>query len=388
MSSAGIPTAGPASTGPTRRRVLIVDDTPGNLAVLGELLAPHYEVRVANSGVRALTAAFAEPHPDLVLLDIMMPEMNGYEVLRQLKAEPRTTDIPVMFITALDHDEDEARGLELGATDYIAKPIRPAIVLARVRAQLELRDARELLRNRNTWLDAEVHRRMRQNQTIQDVSLRALASLAEARDQETGNHIMRTQAYVSVLATELAKLPRYAAVLTTELIELYTKAAPLHDIGKVGIPDNVLGKPGKLDAAEWEIMKTHASIGARSIWRAISHEPDHEGIEFLHHAMDIAGSHHERWDGSGYPDGLQGDAIPLSGRLMALADVFDALISRRVYKAPMPIADAAAIILAGRGNHFDPDVVDAFVARQDDFVAIARRYVDPSEASTQRESAP
>jgi putative two-component system response regulator len=356
--------------------VLIVDDTPGNLAVLGELLAPTYDVRVANSGERALLAAVTEPHPDLVLLDIMMPGMDGYEVLRQLKADPRTAEIPVVFITALDHDEDEARGLALGATDYIAKPIRPAIVLARVRTQLELKAARDLLRNRNAWLDAEVRRRLRQNQTIQDVSLRALASLAEARDQETGNHIMRTQGYVNVLALQLASSPRHAATLTPELVEMYTKAAPLHDIGKVGIPDSVLGKPGKLDAAEWDIMKTHARVGAEAIWRAIRHEPDYEGIGFLHHAMDIAGSHHEHWDGTGYPDGLVGEAIPLSARLMALADVFDALISRRVYKDGVPFKDAVAMITAGRGSHFDPDIVDAFIAREAEFQSIARRFSD------------
>ena len=362
---------------PARRyHVLVVDDTPGNLAVLGELLAPSYDVRVANSGERALVAAVAEPHPDLVLLDIMMPGMDGYEVLRQLKADARTADIPVVFITALDHDEDEANGLALGATDYITKPIRPAIVLARVRSQLELKAARDLLRDQNAWLDAEVRRRLRQNQTIQDVSLRALASLAEARDRETGNHIMRTQGYVGELAQQLATSPRHVRALTPDLVEMYTKAAPLHDIGKVGIPDHVLGKRGKLDAAEWEIMKTHARVGAEAIWRAIENEPDHEGIEFLYHAMDIARSHHERWDGLGYPDGLAGEAIPLAARLMALADVFDALISRRVYKAPLPFEDAVATITAGRGSHFDPDIVDAFLAREAAFRSIAARYHD------------
>ncbi|MCX7055754.1 MAG: HD domain-containing protein, partial [Proteobacteria bacterium] len=186
-------------------------------------------------------------------------------------------------------------------------------------------------------------------------------------DKDTGNHIRRTQGYVSVLANQLALQPNYALRLTPALIERYTKAAPLHDIGKVGIPDYVLGKPGPLDAAEWDIMKTHARVGAEAIWRAIEHEPDHAGIDFLYTAMDIAGSHHEKWDGSGYPDGLKGEQIPLPGRLMALADVFDALISRRVYKPPFSLLSATQIILDGRGSHFDPDVVDAFVARQQDF---------------------
>jgi len=364
-----------------RRRILIVDDTPGNLAVLGELLAPQYDVRVANSGARALTSALTAPHPDLILLDIMMPLMNGYEVLRRLREQPQTRDIPVVFITALDDAKDEAHGLELGASDYIVKPIRPAIVLARVRTHLEIKQARDILRDQNAWLDAEVHERMRQNQRIQDITLRALASLAEARDKETGNHIMRTQGYVSVLANQLALQPNYALRLTPALIERYTKAAPLHDIGKVGIPDYVLGKPGPLDAAEWDIMKTHARVGAEAIWRAIEHEPDHAGIDFLYTAMDIAGSHHEKWDGSGYPDGLKGEQIPLPGRLMALADVFDALISRRVYKPPFSLLSATQIILDGRGSHFDPDVVDAFVARQQDFRDIAQRYCDPDQAA-------
>jgi putative two-component system response regulator len=359
--------------------VLIVDDTPGNLTVLGELLAPAYDVLVANSGERALAAAAADPHPDLVLLDIMMPGMDGYEVLRRLRAHPQTDDIPVVFITALDDDDDEARGLELGATDYIAKPLRPAIVLARVRAQLDLKEARDLLRNRNAWLDEEVRKRMRQNHMIQNVSLRALASLAEARDRETGHHIVRTQAYVNVLASELAKTSRYACLLPPDLIDLYTKAAPLHDIGKVGIPDEVLGKPGPLDEREWTVMKRHARIGAEAIWRAIAQEPDTEGTEFLHHAMDIAASHHEKWDGSGYPDGLRGDAIPLAARLMALADVFDALLSRRIYKDAMPFEHAVEVIVEGRGSHFDPDIVDAFLARLEDLRAIARRDQDATE---------
>ena len=371
----------PAGAAAPRRRILIVDDTPGNLAVLGELLTPQYDVRVANSGPRALAAALSEPQPDLILLDIMMPGMDGYEVLERLRTQAQTRDIPVVFITALDEDEDEARGLGLGATDYITKPIRPAIVLARVRAQLELKQARDILRDQNAWLDAEVQERMRQNQRIQDVTLRALASLAEARDKETGNHIMRTQGYMNVLAKELARLPKYGSLLTPGVIEVYTKAAPLHDIGKVGIPDYILSKPGRLDPAEWEIMKTHARVGAEAIWRAIEHEPDHAGIDFLHKAMDIASCHHEKWDGSGYPAGLKGDAIPLPARLMALADVFDALISKRVYKSAASFEAATQVILDGRGTHFDPDVVDAFVARQADFHAIADRFADPEQGT-------
>lgn len=250
------------------------------------------------------------------------------------------------------------------------------MVLARVLAQLELKDARDRMRDQNAWLEAEVQRRMQQNQRIQDVSMRALASLAEARDNETGNHIMRTQGYVNVLCQELAKLPKYQDILTPGQIEHITKTAPLHDIGKVGIPDSVLHKPGKHTPEEWEIMKTHAKVGADAIWRAIQDEEDPAGVDFLYRAMEIAEHHHEKWDGSGYPAGLKGEDIPLSARLMALADVFDALISRRVYKPPFTIERATDIIEQGKGSHFDPEVVNAFKARLDDFRAIAARYAD------------
>lgn len=356
--------------------ILVVDDTPENITVLGELLKPFYSVRVCSNGKRALVSAAALPHPDLILLDVMMPDMDGYEVLTQLRFNPETRDIPVIFITALDSPEDESSGLDLGAADYITKPLRPAIVLARVKAQLELKQARDRLRDQNNWLEAEVARRMKQNQRIQDASMRALASLAETRDNETGNHILRTQAYVNVLANELAKSPQHAAALTPTMIDSYTKAAPLHDIGKVGIPDEILYKPGKFEPEEWAIMKSHARIGSDAIWRAIKKEEDQTELDFLHIAMDIANYHHEKWDGSGYPEGLKGKRIPLSARLMALADVFDALISKRVYKSAFDIDKAIEIIVDGKGRHFDPEIVDAFLARLDDFRTIAARYRD------------
>lgn len=367
-----------AATTP-QKTLLLVDDTPENLTVLGEILMPHYRVRVASSGARALAAATSDPRPDLMLLDVMMPEMDGYEVISRLRADPRTRELPVIFVTALDSTEDEAHGLELGAVDYITKPVRPAIVLARVRGQLELKEARDRMRDQNAWLEAEIARRMRQNQVVQDVSMRALASIAEARDDETGNHILRTQAYVNVLARALATTPRYAGELTPTLVETYTKAAPLHDIGKVAIPDHILHKPGKHTPDEWEIMKTHARQGSDAIWRAICDQEEREALDFLYIAMDIAHYHHEKWDGSGYPEGLAGEAIPLPARLMALADVFDALISKRAYKPVFPLDRATAIITEGRGRHFDPDVVDAYLAHLDEFATISARYADLAE---------
>lgn len=354
--------------------VLIVDDNPENLTVIGELLQPEHAVRAANSGLRALRLARLAPQPDLILLDVMMPEMDGYEVLQQLRADPVTADIPVIFLTALNGSDDEERGLLKGAMDYITKPIRPPILLARVRTQLELKQARDLMRDRNQWLEAEVTRRMAENQRIQDVTIHALARLAETRDNETGNHILRTQEYVRTLARRLQRNPRFTDRIDDRLVALLAKSAPLHDIGKVGIPDRILLKPARLDAEEWAIMKTHAQLGADALAHA---ERDVAyPVEFLQCAKQIARSHHERWDGLGYPDGLAGEAIPLPARLMALADVYDALISQRVYKPPFPHEQAFAMIVADRGRHFDPDVVDAFVDCHLELNAVALRFAD------------
>jgi putative two-component system response regulator len=351
------------------KTILIVDDEPANLAVLAWALRPHYRVRAASSGQQALRALASPPKPDLIMLDVMMPDMDGYAVLTQLRADPATNSIPVIFVTALDDELNEERGLKLGAVDYIAKPIKPAIVLARVATQLELKKTRDRLAVQNTWLEAEVVRRMAENQLIQDVSIHALGYLAETRDSETGNHIHRTQQYVHTLAWELREHPRFAALLDDRAIQLLVKSAPLHDIGKVGIPDHILLKPGPLTPEEWVIMKTHAQLGAEAIERA--EKAAHKTADFLITAKEIARWHHEKWDGSGYPDGLAGEAIPLAARLMALADVFDALITKRVYKPAMAYEEARDIIVAGRARHFDPAVVDAFLASFDVFVSIA-----------------
>ncbi|MDQ5916782.1 MAG: cyclic di-GMP phosphodiesterase [Pseudomonadota bacterium] len=358
----------------TQATILIVDDTPENLAVLSEVLQPTWRVRAANSGRRALQIAGGETPPDLILLDVMMPEMDGYEVIAQLKSNPLTADIPVIFATAMDATEDEERGLDHGAVDYITKPLRPAIVRARVRTHLELRRAKAHLKNENIYLEAEVARRMRQNQIIQEVSIHALARLAETRDPETGNHLRRTQGYVRTLAEALREHPRFAEYLQQHTVDLLVRSAPLHDIGKVGIPDHVLLKPGKLTSDEWAIMQTHSRLGHDAI--ELAEQDAEETVEFLAIAKEIAHYHHEKWDGSGYPNGLAGDAIPIAARLMALADVFDALICRRVYKPPMPIEQARSIIVEGRGLHFDPDIVDAFVLNFATFAEIARRYSD------------
>ncbi|MGH8686356.1 MAG: response regulator [Burkholderiales bacterium] len=357
--------------------VLIVDDSPENLTLMNGLLREDYRTKVANSGARALSLAAADPKPDIVLLDIMMPEMDGYEVCRRLKADAATRDIPVIFLTAKVEVEDEQQGFDVGAVDYITKPISPPIVLARVKTQLTLKAAADFLRDKNSFLEAEVQKRTRDVQVVQDVTIMAMASLAETRDNETGNHIRRTQNYVRVLAETLRKHPRFRSKLDDATIDMLYKSAPLHDIGKVGIPDAILLKPGKLTPEEFEVMKTHTTLGRDAIMAAerLINAPS----TFLRLAREIAHYHQEKWDGSGYPEGLAGEAIPMSARLMALADVYDALISRRVYKPPFPHDEAIAIITAGRDRHFDPDMVDAFVAVQQQFREIASRYSD-SEA--------
>ncbi len=352
--------------------LLIIDDGPENLLVLGELLRPQYRVLAATSGQDGLRVAGSQPKPDLILLDVMMPGMDGYAVLARLRDNPATRDIPVVFVTALDSPQDEERGLQLGAADYIPKPIQPAVVMARVRTQLEAKQARDWMADKAEALEIEVARRMRENNLTQQVSIRALAHLAELRDPETGNHILRTSGYVRRLATGLRQAPRFSDVLDERMIDLMARSAPLHDIGKVGIPDHILLKPGPLSPEEWIVMKTHSKLGSDAIEQA---ERDVEiPVPFLAVAKEIARWHHEKWDGSGYPDGLSGEAIPLSARVMALADVFDALISARVYKPPMSFDQARTIIAAGRANHFDPDATDAFIAGFDDFVLIAEQY--------------
>lgn len=357
--------------------ILVVDDTPDNLSLMRELLRKDYQVQLANGGERALKLAAMEPTPDLILLDIMMPVMDGYEVCRRLKTNPVTRDIPVVFLTAKAEVEDEKRGLELGAVDYITKPISPPVVLARVKIHLALKAHADFLRDKSEFLEAEVNKRTREVLAIQDVTILAMATLAETRDLDTGNHFRRTQHYVKALAQRLRTHPRFAAILTDNYIQMLFKSAPLHDIGKVGIPDSILLKPGRLTPEEFEIMKTHTTLGRD----AIEHAEKQLGmeVEFLSVAKEIALSHQEKWDGSGYPQGLAGEAIPLSARLMAVADVYDALISRRIYKEGFPHEKAVSIIQEGRGAHFDPDIADAVVELQDQFREIAARYADSDD---------
>jgi len=355
--------------------ILVVDDTPDNLTLMSGLLKDTYKVKVANGGEKALKIANSDNPPDLILLDIMMPEINGYEVCTQLKSTAKTRDIPVIFLTAKSEVADETYGLELGAVDYITKPISPPIVMARVKTHLAMKKVQDFLRDQNSYLESEVNNRTAEVMAIQDVTIHAMASLAETRDSDTGNHIRRTQHYVKKLAEKLRLHPRFSYFLDDDKnIQMLYKSAPLHDIGKVGIPDRILLKPGRFEPAEFEIMKTHTTLGRDAIQQAEMEL----GIKmpFLSMAKEIALSHQEKWDGSGYPEGLSGDDIPISARLMALADVYDALISRRVYKEGMPHEKAVQIIAEGKSTHFDPDIVDAFLEIQEEFRLIATTYAD------------
>jgi putative two-component system response regulator len=354
---------------PDQPSILIVDDTPEMLAIVERMLRGQYRTRSAANGRQALEMALAEP-PDLVLLG-----MSGFEACRELKARPGTRDVPVIFLTALDDVKDEKTGFEVGAVDYITKPVSQPILLARVRNHLSLKAAADFLKDNNRYLLAEVARRTEQVQIIQDVTIMAMASLAETRDNATGNHIRRTQHYVRALAEKLQTLPSHRSKFDDETILSLYKSAPLHDIGKVGIPDAILLKPDKLTPEEFEIMKTHTVLGRDTILAAekLIGAPS----SFLRHAREIAMSHQEKWDGSGYPEKLKGDAIPISARLMAVADVYDALISKRVYKPALRHEVAVKMIAEGRGTHFDPDITDAFLQIQEQFRAIAARYADP-----------
>lgn len=380
-----------------KHTILVVDDEPANLAVFSQLLQPHYQVRACKSGQQALSLLGRPPYPDLILLDVMMPGMDGHTVLSELRRQPSLWDIPTIFVTALNEAHDEETGLRLGAVDYITKPVNPGIMLARIGTHLELKQARDQLRDQNAWLEGEVERRTRENLITQDISMSMLLQLAETRDDDTGNHILRVQAYVEALGQALQAHPEFKSELTPQYLNHIVRAAPLHDIGKIGIPDSILLKPGKLTPVEWSTMKDHTRIGERTIRRAIDRALDQDivpleptpisALAMLEVACSIAAHHHERWDGSGYPQGLAGEAIPLPARMMAIADVYDALTMQRPYKAPWSREAASQHILEQSGKHFDPQLTACFATIQDRFAGIQARLADPKMAQTREDSA-
>ncbi len=337
--------------------ILIVDDTPDNIDVLTEVLSPHYVTKVALNGEKALKIAAGENRPDLILLDIMMPGISGYDVCQRLKRNSATRDIPIIFVTAMNEIEDERKGLELGAVDYITKPISPAIVLARVRTHLALYDQTRELQRLVALRTAELEKTRSQ-------IIRRLGRAAEFKDNETGNHVIRMSHYARLIAQ--------AAGLGASSVDILFHAAPMHDVGKIGVPDNILLKPGALDATEWEVMRQHPDMGGEIIGQ---HKDD-----LLHAAHCVATTHHEKWDGSGYPKGLQGEEIPLFGRIVAIADVFDALTTARPYKKAWTVEAAMALIEDGAGKHFDPGLLPALHQALPEMLKIKERYAEDKGA--------
>lgn len=336
-----------------KQTILVVDDLPENIEILDGVLRSHYKVKAALNGEKALKIAIQPDAPDLILLDIMMPDMDGYEVCQRLKAQSCTRNIPVIFVTALGEFESEARGFELGAVDYITKPISPAVVRARVRTHLALYD-------QNRELEQKVQERTSELQATRLEIIRRLGRAAEYKDNETGLHVIRMSHYSRLIAQ--------AAGMNKDDVELLFNAAPMHDVGKIGIPDHILRKPGKLDPEEWEMMKRHVKIGARIIGKHSS--------ELLETARIVALTHHEKWNGTGYPRSLSGEQIPITGRIVAIADVFDALTSVRPYKEAWPIEKALAYIKEEQGKHFDPTLVDCFLTVFPEILKVKDQYAE------------
>ncbi len=340
--------------------LLIVDDVPANLRVLVSYLKNfNFKVRVAQDGVDALEQVSIAP-PDLILLDVMMPRLNGLEVCRRLKSCPETKEIPVIFMSALDDTFDKIAGFEAGSVDYITKPFQHEEVLARINTHLTIRNLQEEIKQQNALLEQRVQERTKELEETRLHVIRSLGKAAEYRDNETGMHVVRISKYVGVLAEALQ--------LDTLQKEIMVNAAPMHDVGKIGIPDHILLKRGRLSPDEWEIMRTHTTIGEKILSESNS--------ELLQAAALLARTHHERWDGTGYPLGIKGEKIPLISRIVAICDVFDALLSHRPYKEPWTIQETVKYILEENGKHFDPTIVKVFEEKLPDLLAIQMQYHD------------
>lgn len=364
-------------------RILIVDDTKFNIKILVEILSDDYELSVAMDGKSALES-MEEVVPDIVLLDIMMPVMDGFEVCSKMKEDKNLKDIPVIFLSAMTDINSKAKAFEIGAIDYITKPFEVQEIKARVKTHLSLKLAQNELAMQNEILNMKVEERTREIIRTQEATLETIANLAEYRDPETGGHINRTKGYIKVLAERLKEHPKYKDIIDDTIISSYYKASPLHDIGKIGIRDEVLLKPGKLTPIEFEEMKQHSVIGYNTLKMAANQLGDNS---FLTYAMEVALHHHEKWDGTGYPDGLKGEEIPLSCRLMAIADVYDALISKRIYKPAFSHKKSISIILEESGTHFDPELIEILKEIHEEFRKIAIQFADSEEERLALENA-
>ena len=341
------------ATGVRRPTILVADDSPQNIELLSRVLGQEYRIKVATSGDKALKIAYSDEPPDLILLDIMMPDLSGHEVCRRIKANPDRRRIPIIFVTAMSTVEDETLGLAIGAVDYITKPISPPLVQARVRTHLALYD-------QTRELERMVAQRTSELVATRQQIVRRLGRASEFKDNETGNHVIRM--------SHIARLIAQQAGLGPEAVQLLFQTAAMHDVGKIGIPDQILLKPGPLTDEERKVIQTHPQIGADIIGK-------HDN-ELLATARTIALTHHERWDGTGYPQGLKGDQIPLMGRIVAIADVFDALVNKRPYKEALPVSQALAIMAEERGKLFDPHLLDCFFQQQFEVLKIMDLYSD------------
>ncbi len=350
-------------------KILIVDDERFYINVLVELLRDDYQLYIAKSGEQALRRV-SDNLPDLILLDIMMPEMDGYQTCLQIKNNALAADIPIIFLTGKTDQAAEAKAFDYGAVDFISKPIVPSTVLARIKTHVSLMQSRHALEQQNHLLEEKVRERTNEIELVQDAAIYSLTLLAEARDQETGEHIQRTQRFIKALAQSLQSHPKFQSFLDDKTIQLLYKSAPLHDIGKIAVPDAILQKPGKLTTVEMQEMQKHTTYGGD----ALKHAEKRAGSSsFLRFAREIAYSHQEKWDGSGYPEGLRGEQIPISARLMAIADVYDALVNKRVYKPALTHQEAIAYIEQQQGQHFDPDMVTAFLQIAPEFLKITQQ---------------
>ena len=351
-------------------KILIADDSKADVVLISSILAA-YQPLIAYDGVEALERIEENPDVDILILDINMPRMNGFEVLETLRGRPECRNIATLILTNSDEIDNEMRGLDLGAVDYIRKPLNIRSLLKRVELHIKLKNARDELEQHNNVLERTVRERTRESILTRDVTIHALVGLLEIRNIESGNHTKRTQLMMRALCNNLRTQEPFSTILTEAYsIELFD-TTPLHDIGKVGIPDMILLKPGRLTPEEFEIMKKHTTYGVNAL-RCMGKESD--SLSFIRTASEIAGTHHEKYDGSGYPLGLKGKDIPLSGRLMAIIDVYDALVNNRVYKPAFTHEEAMQMIGDDRGKHFDPDITDSFFRIQAEVKAIAENF--------------
>jgi putative two-component system response regulator len=353
-----------------RQKIMLVDDNIANLTAGKNMLKDKYEVFSVPSGSK-LFDLLDHVEPDLILLDVEMPEMNGYEVIQKLRSNSKFAHIPVIFLTSMTDEGSELEGLTLGAIDYVTKPFSAPLLLKRLENHLLMQAQKKELKDFNDNLQMMVYEKTMQVSELQNTVLSTVAEMVEFRDEVTGGHVDRTQRYLKLLLDQLIRDNLYEDIVKDWDLPLLLPSAQLHDVGKIAISDKILNKPGKLTDEEFAIMKNHPVVGVEAIRRIEANTSEND---FLYHAEIFAGSHHEKWDGSGYPNGLKGENIPLQGRLMAIADVYDALISVRPYKKPMDVDTARRIIEEGSGIHFDPALVRTFLAVEESFASIAKAY--------------